>query len=149
MILVGIENDVKFEEYEQLPLKDKKQFLVHCLNESCANAFADFTVLEGAANFRVSTHLYPIPIISNSVANNSNQYHEFHHNRICVNYSIAANESVSCENINATYVSHFYIEIENQGFPAKLEGSLKLLNVHNVTEGSKSESYHTLDLIIV
>ena len=149
MILVGIENDVKFEEYEQSPLKDKKHFLVHCLNESCGNAFADFTVLEGVANFRVSTHLYPIPIIPNSVANNSNQYHEFHHNKICGPSYVAVNESVSCDNINVTHVSHFYIEIEDLGFPAKLEGSLMLLNVHNVTEGSKSISYHALDFIIV
>ena len=117
------------------------------MNESCGNAFADFTVLEGLANFRVSTHLYPIPIISNSVANNSNQYHEFHHNKICDPSYVVANESVSCDNINVTHVSHFYIEIENLGFSAKLKGSLMLLNVHNVTEGSKSKSCHTLDLI--
>ena len=133
----GIEKQVLFKENEQLILKDKKQFLVQCLNESCEDVFADFTVNEGTARFRVSTHLQPIPILPNSIANNPNQFPVFHDNSICNFPYIEANETDSCNDINITSVSHFYVEIKNLGYPDKLEGSLRLINVENITEGSK------------
>ena len=133
----GIEKQVLFKENEQLILKDKKQFLVQCLNESCEDVFADFTLNEGTAQFRVSTHLLPIPILPNSIAQHPNQFPVFHDNRICNFPNIEANKTVSCDDINGTSVSHFYVEIKNLGHPYKLEGSLRLINVENVTEGSK------------
>ena len=133
----GIEKQVLFKENEQLILKDKKQFLVQCSNESCEDVFADFTANEGTARFRVSTHLHPIPILPNSITNNPNQFPVFHDNYICNLPNIEANETVSCDDINGTSVSHFYVEIKNLGYPDKLEGSLRLINVENITEGSK------------
>ena len=122
-------------------LKDKKQFLVQCLNESCEDVFADFTVNEGTARFRVSTHLQPIPILPNSIANNPNQFPVFHDNSICNFPYIEANETDSCNDINITSVSHFYVEIKNLGYPDELEGSLRLINVENITEGSKLQPF--------
>ena len=120
--------------------QNKKQFLVKCLNQTCGNAFAEITIQKGTAGFRVSTFLTSIPmggVVNNSSPIETNEL--FHYNDVCYWPNIGANESQSCDVVNFTSISHFYVEISNKeyGDENKVESSLKLINIYNITEGSK------------
>ena len=110
---------------------------MQCLNQSCEKAFAEVNIQEGTASFRVSTFLTPIPM--GGVVNTTETDELFHYNDICYWPNIRTNESQFCDVINFTSISHFYVEITNKEYDGenKVASSLKLINIHNVTEGSK------------